>query len=99
MVLSNIRGFFFAQQRRSFCLYGKVIFLEPYTDLNGLMGEEGDIVSKMVFLKWMGLLHIHRHEVTQCAILLLQLPNNKKLQVLSLELNLSPASPSKQRQI
>ncbi len=63
------------------------------------MGEEGDIASKMVFLKWMGLLNIHRHEVTHCAILLLQLPNNKKLQVLSLELNLSPASPAIQRQI
>jgi hypothetical protein len=52
----------------------KVIFVQPTTDLNGLMGEEGDIATKMVFLKWMGLLNIHRHEVTQCAILLLQLP-------------------------
>jgi hypothetical protein len=57
------------------------------------MGEEGDIASKMVFLKWMSLLNIHRQEVTQRAILLLQFPN-KKLQVLSLELNRSTASPS-----
>jgi hypothetical protein len=41
------------------------------------MGEEGDIASKMVLLEWMGLLNIHRHEVTQCAIFLLQLPKKK----------------------
>jgi hypothetical protein len=84
-VLSNIRGFFFAQQRRSFGKNGKVIFVQPCTDLNGLMGEEGDIASKMVFLKWMGLLNIYRHEVTQCAILLLQLPNKKNFKFYPLD--------------